>query len=200
MVNRAIKSRARLKRLSTAQHLHLTISIHFSIALYFSPPLLTAPSLSLSRLTLLGLPCPSLTSLTACHLPGTAPVSLCGSLSLVPSPAQPCRILYSACASWLFILFSARLGCRCCKYGNFRLADWKGLWGGMGRGQEGELGLLCWSWFLAGPATHSLCALPQAAASAAPLLAFSPNVSEPLRKERNKGCAWFLSLAWRIAS
>lgn len=49
----------------------------------------------------------------------------------------------------------------------------------MGRGQEGELGLLCWSWFLAGPATHSLCALPQAAASA-PLLAFSPNFSEPL--------------------
>lgn len=84
---------------------------------------------------------------------------------------------------------------------NMVILDWligKGCgveWGG----QEGELGLLCWSWFLAGPATHSLCALPQAAASAAPLLAFSPNFSEPLRKERNKGCAWFLSLAWRIA-
>ena len=64
MVSRAIKSRARLKRLSTAQYIYLTISIHLSIALYLSPPLLTAPSLSLSsRLSLLGLPCPSLTSI-----------------------------------------------------------------------------------------------------------------------------------------
>lgn len=47
-----------------------------------------------------------------------------------PAQPSPAAYFHSARASPLFILFSARLGCRCCKYHNFRLPDWKELQGG----------------------------------------------------------------------
>lgn len=89
--------------------------------------------------------CLSLTSLWvwcwgsgASALPGTASRLLSRAGRTQPSPAA---YFHSACASPLFILFSARLGCRCCKYGNFRFHDWKGLQGGEASGLVHSLGV-----------------------------------------------------------